>query len=177
MRTVKEIAEGLCLEINEKFNAGAMTVAGMHYDLNKRGGESKRIGEVTQDYINSWQITHDKFNITVKPDRFYFSVASPEAENWAGKVEGLPGVLLKTQIDRNPESYEYLLADPTSIDSMMDRIERLLNEVSGNSVQTPESRQGDVGTFAISIGGIGGGAGRGEEEKDSGIRGSDQEGT
>jgi hypothetical protein len=128
MRTVREIAEGLTHEINERFDCGATAVAGMHYDLRKRGGEPKHIGEITSDIINSWQVSHDKFNITVKPDRFYFSVASPEAQKWEGEVAGLPGVVLKTQIDRNSEAEQYLLADPESIDAMMARIEEIIGD-------------------------------------------------
>ena len=177
MKTVHDIAQGLAVEINERFGIQAQAVAGMHYDLKKEGKEQtgERIGEKTSDFINSYQVTHKRFNITVKPDRFYFSVASPEAENWAGEVAGLPGVVLKTQIDRNPEAHEYLLADPSSIDSMMDRIEELLNEDSTNSNETPPTRQGNVGTFGISIGGIIIGEKREEESETPPVRGGDKE--
>lgn len=172
MRTISEIAKSLAAEINERFGMEVAVIPSMHYDLRDTKQEEKEGDEP----INSWSVIHTKFSIAVKPDGFYLSIKSSESKDWAGPVQGLPGVSLVTSIDQQSAAYKYILADPGSIDAMLGRIEELLNEVSTDSVPTPEPRQSNVGTFGITVGGIGTRIyKRGEEGETPPVRGGDPE--
>lgn len=124
MKTVHEIAQGLAIEIKDRFGIETTVVGGMHYDLKK--DKSGSMPKATEDFLNSWAVQHDKFSLTVTTDQLCLSIISEDAKKWSGKVEGLPGVMLKTMVDPKPKSHHYLLTDPTSVNSMLDKLEEIL---------------------------------------------------
>lgn len=124
MKTVHDIALGLAEEIKSKYGVEAHVLPGMIYDLTDKE-ENKRVGEVVNDFINSYTIETRKYTISVEAHSMKLSTCGDDAKGWVGAVAGLPGVIIDTQVSKNSITHRFELADPTSVDKLMEEVDKL----------------------------------------------------
>lgn len=115
---LQPIASGLAYELEVRFGVKPKVVVCSYYDLE----HERKSGN--DELFNAFSILIGKISVTVTHEKFILSIPSDSRKLYNDMpISGLENIFLSVMIDKDPEKIEFELADPTSIDKLIARID------------------------------------------------------
>lgn len=119
MDFLKKVAQGLAIELTERFGINVSIAVSMYYDLYNPEPPKR------DEPFNAVALSFEDVTILVAEKWIIMTIASEQAKPYHfDKIEGLENVSMSLVLDRGePKRWQFEICDPAAIDRILNEVE------------------------------------------------------